>query len=194
MLCQDIQLTCCLVLVTGVDASFSWVSALSSDSQLCPSSVYLGIGKILKSLLFTLIWTWCLVTQISCPYWWYFPGLCYISLLWEINKSWLNYLLGLVSLLIALGPWASHFTSGGFKLPSYIMQESDWVPCKFFFFQQLTKKKKKPMKFVIFFSPWIGSYSRLLSSGVLLNLQTMINLHTSLACIPWRHLATRKEV
>lgn len=36
----------------------------------------------------------------------------------------------------------------------------------------------------------IGSYSRQLSSGVLLNLHTMINLHTSLACIPWQHLAT----
>lgn len=112
---------------------------------------------------------------------------------WEIDKAWLNYLLGLVSLLIALGPWARHFSSGGFKLPFYIMQESDWVPCKFFFFPAANQEKKNPMKFVIF-SPWIGSYSRLLSSGVLLNLQTMINLHTSLACIPWRHLATRKEV
>lgn len=36
----------------------------------------------------------------------------------------------------------------------------------------------------------IGSYSRQRSSGVLLNLHTMINLPTSLACIPWQHLAT----
>lgn len=36
----------------------------------------------------------------------------------------------------------------------------------------------------------IGSYCRQCSSGVLLNLHTMINLPTSLACIPWQHLAT----
>lgn len=42
----------------------------------------------------------------------------------------------------------------------------------------------------MFSPPWIGSYSRQLSSGVLLNLHTMIKLHTSLACLPWQHLAT----
>lgn len=88
--------------------------------------------------------------------------------------------------LRGMGSRVSHFVPGGLSPSLYEERVRSGAMEDSFLYH----RKQNSVKYAIIVFLLIGSYSRQLSSGVLLNLHTMINLHTSLACIPWQHLAT----